>query len=128
MNAGKQCVAISGCAFAWQSIGGNFNTETNDALLYAGNSLYCSLRNEQTEGIDQYLQTEEISEKIVRIQGEQIRIVGVTNIHNGLWPGTAADVEESVRSLADALELHMSEELNVGYLFIGLMVCVSFWR
>lgn len=123
----KQCVANSVCALAWKSIG-DFETESINDILHCGDAIYCSLRSGHEQGIYKYLEPDELSGTTVEILCEKIKVVEVTNIHNSLWPENTDDFEEYVFELAKVLEEILLECEDIGYLFTGLCITVSFWQ
>ncbi|KAI5708509.1 hypothetical protein M8J77_024181 [Diaphorina citri] len=127
-SSNKQCVLNASVALAWRSVGGEFGTASIDAILYTGDILYRTVRTAREEGILIYLEPEEVPRNI-NILGEDVTIFDILNVHNALWPRTSADVGRSVQELGETLEVLMAEERrDIGFLFTGQCVTVSFWR
>ncbi|XP_046389348.1 uncharacterized protein LOC124158205 [Ischnura elegans] len=126
-SAGAQCVVNSSCAAAWGLINGTFNTDTINSILFCGNRIYRTLRDDTFRDEERYIYPEELP-GVLEVMGNFIN-VDVSDVHYGIYPITVRDVEEGVRSLSGVLEgiLSVSEHLDA-FMFTGELRSITFWH
>lgn len=123
-----QCVANSACALAWKSLGGDFSTPTIDAILMSGDRLYSSLRNAECTGDNRLLFPDELP-PVIRVLEHSVSVLQLTHVHDALYPPAQEYMYDSITSLGNVLEEIMAANQNdIGFLFIGQLVTVAFWR
>jgi len=123
-----QCVANSAVALAWKALNGDISSTAIDSILTIGDRVYNSLRDENCVGENRFLFTDELPGEL-NILGQSIAVEDNTYVHDDLYPATDGDVSASVLSLSHVLEGLMAEDCqNMGFLFTGQTVTVSFWR
>ncbi|KAG8299622.1 hypothetical protein J6590_096324 [Homalodisca vitripennis] len=124
----SQCTAISACALAWKTLRLEFSTAAIDTILITGDHIYCTLRDENRMGGNQYLCPDELPSNFV-IQGQAVTVTENSFVHDALYPHAEQDMVDSIMSLSNVLECLMAGGLqDIGFLFTGQTVTVAFWR
>ncbi|KAG8265803.1 hypothetical protein J6590_086166 [Homalodisca vitripennis] len=124
----SQCTAIAACALAWKTLGLEFSTAAIDTILITGDDIYCTLRDENRMGGNQYLCPDELPSNFV-IQGQAVTVTENSFVHDALYPHAEQDMVNSIMSLSNVLECLMVGDLqDIGFLFTGQTVTVAFWR
>ncbi|KAG8311810.1 hypothetical protein J6590_035892 [Homalodisca vitripennis] len=114
----SQCTAISACALAWKILRLEFSTAAIDTILITGDLIYCTLRDENLMGGNQYLCPDELPSNFV-IRGQAVTVTENSFVHDALYPHAEQDMVDSIMSLSNVLECLMAgfRTLDQLYLF-----------
>ncbi|XP_054280942.1 uncharacterized protein LOC128998711 [Macrosteles quadrilineatus] len=122
-----QCMANSACALAWQVFCGGFSTNAIDEILMAGDRLYNQSRREYNV-IHRYLFPEDLARNFV-VADHHVTIEEISNVVDGLYPRSYAELDDVTTSLTAMLETAMTgDSVDGGFVFTGQLVAVAFWR
>ncbi|XP_054283292.1 ATP-dependent DNA helicase PIF1-like [Macrosteles quadrilineatus] len=122
-----QCMANSACALAWQVFCGGFSTNAIDEILMAGDRLYNQSRREYNV-MHRYLFPEDLARNFV-VANHHVTIEEISNVGDGLYPRSYAELDDVTTSLTAMLETAMSgDSVDGGFVFTGQLVAVAFWR
>uniref|UniRef100_A0A8D8VRR9 ATP-dependent DNA helicase n=1 Tax=Cacopsylla melanoneura TaxID=428564 RepID=A0A8D8VRR9_9HEMI len=136
----KQCVANATSALGLNFAEIPFNRSTIDETLRTGDKLYQTVQARRAErrlAKEVFLDPEELTsvteglDRQIVIMDKRVEIVRVDWCHQGLWPSSPSELEETCAQLAVALQDEVFTDEGIaanGFLFTGLHSTVSFWR